>query len=193
MCTHQTNSKHWFRTELTRCHESNSFHSWLPINSINSPKTLPVPPRPCPRRPPWVCGYLLLWQPLARCHLSANTTPWQRWGGKIDSRENKEDSFFFFSFCCRGAARAEGKSPSSAFQNTAPLLQGACNFTVEPVTTLSSTCDHRYTALIVDKWGFFLTVNTTTSLYLNYNSCLILKASASDGRNLRSRPLTKWD
>lgn len=70
------------RMYLTRCHETAAFCSWLLISSINSlfsihpplsspllpspPPLLPTATRPCPRRPPWLRGYLLLWQPLAR-------------------------------------------------------------------------------------------------------------------------------
>lgn len=77
--------------------------------------------------------------------------------GKIDSHENKEDFFFFlyFSFFCRGTATAEGKAPSSAFQSTAPLLQGAHSFSVETVTTQSAMFNLYDVGLLFDKSIFF--------------------------------------
>lgn len=165
MCTHQTNNKHWFRTELTRSHDSNSFHSWLPINSIIVQKCFLYPRgRALDGRHEYVAtccyGNPLLGAIWVRIPHRGNA-------GGIDSRENKEDFFFFlhFSFCCRGEARAEGKSPSSAFQSTsrrAPLYCGTSHnsklYLWPPLH-----CHHCWS-----KWVFgFFTVNTTTSLYLN--------------------------
>lgn len=105
--TLRANSVCLFRVYLTRCHENAALCSWLLISSINSPPLLPIHPSPplsspplpsplpppCPRWPPWLRGYLLLWQPLAggnqpRC-LRAGTTLWQLWGREINNREQR--------------------------------------------------------------------------------------------------------
>lgn len=160
----QTHTETLYTQLHVRTHQTNSENrsdnvTWEHIFPQLTPNKLLIVRHcflPWPRRPPWVCGYLLLWQPLARCRLSANPPK---------CCEKKEDFFFLFcfSFCCRGTVTAEGKPPSP-FQSTAPLLQG----TQSQLKALRLTS--AVLALSLIKVCVFLTGKTTvktTNLHLN--------------------------
>lgn len=145
---HRANSVCLFRVYLTRCHETAALCSWLLISSINSPPPLsihpspplsspslryPLPP-PCPRWPPWLRGYLLLWQPLAGETSRAVSERAPCHGSSGEGRsitENKED-FFCFTFLprqMRVERRGEGNHPSATFWSTVLFLGGAHHIT----------------------------------------------------------------
>lgn len=93
-----------------------------------------------PRWLPWVCGYLLLWQPIARCRLKHHAVAALGRGKSIAGR-TKRISFSFCIFLPVWEERwlMKGNHHHQRFKAPAPRLQGAHSSPVEAVTTHSAS------------------------------------------------------